>query len=264
MSRSPAEAGVRPITDTGRDPTAVATTRPGPRGGRARRTAPRRQGEVPALVREGRDDWSALLARGAAGITQMRHDAGATIFAQGQPADAIFFLLRGKARLSVTTSEGKEAIMASLSTGMFFGEGCLAGQKVRIATATALEECLLTKVDRSAVVRLLHEEPAFAALFTTRLLARIILYEADLIDQMFNSSEQRLARLLLLLSHFGEHSISEPVVAGISQEHLAQMVGTTRPRINVFMNRFRKLGYIDYDNEAGLTVHRGLLTVLRD
>jgi len=220
--------------------------------------------EIPARVHAGRDDWSALLVKGTTGTVQMRHGPGVTIFLQGQPADAVFFLLQGKARLSVTTTEGKEAIVASLSTGMFFGEGCLAGQKVRIATATAVETCLLTKVDMPAMVRLLHEAPGFAALFTTRLLARVIRYEADLIDQMFNSSEQRLARMLLLLSRFGEHSTSEPLVAGINQEHLAQMVGTTRPRINVFMNRFRKLGYIDYDSDTGLTVHRGLLNVLRD
>ncbi|MGE3578665.1 MAG: Crp/Fnr family transcriptional regulator [Vicinamibacterales bacterium] len=205
-----------------------------------------------------------LLVSGTKGTTQMRAVRGDTIFVQGQPADALFFLLRGKARLSVTTTDGKEAIVASLGAGMFFGEGCLAGQHTRVATATALEECRITRVDRTTMLRLLREEPVIAALFTTRLLARIIRCEADLVDQMFNSSEQRLARMLLLLSHFGESSVSEPVVAGISQEHLAQMVGTTRPRINVFMNRFRKLGYIDYDSDAGLTVHRGLLDVLRD
>lgn len=219
--------------------------------------------ELSAMAIEGRDDWSVLLHKGTRGTTQTRHARGDTIYLQGGPADSLFFLLRGKARLSVTTTEGKEAIVASLSVGMFFGEGCLAGQKLRVATAIAAEDCVLTKVERSAMTRLLREEQAFAALFTTRLLARIIRYEADLIDQMFNSSEQRLARMLLLLSHFGDHSTSEPVVAGINQEHLAQMVGTTRPRINVFMNRFRKLGYIDYDGKSGLTVHRGLLTVLR-
>jgi len=260
----PGAASAWPGSDGLPDPPAPTARRPRPARKKASSPIAHREAEIPAIVREGRDDWSALLVKGSAGMLQMRLDAGATIFAQGQPADSTFFLLRGKARLSVTTTEGKEAIVASLSTGMFFGEGCLGGQKERVATATAVEECLLTKVDRAVMARLLREAPVFASLFTTRLLARVIRYEADLIDQMFNSSEQRLARMLLLLSHFGEHSTSEPVVAGINQEHLAQMVGTTRPRINVFMNRFRKLGYIDYDSDAGLTVHRGLLSVLRD
>ena len=187
-----------------------------------------------------------------------------TIFMQGQPADSLFFLARGKVRLVVATPDGREAIVASLGPGEFFGEGCLAGQPARMATAIAGGPCTLVKVDKPAMVQLLHEEPGLAELFVTHLLARITRYEADFIDQMFNSSEKRLARMLLLLSHFGPDSTTEQVVAGVNQEHLAQMVGTTRSRINLFMNRFRKRGYIEYDHDSGLTVHRGLLRVLQD
>jgi CRP-like cAMP-binding protein len=184
---------------------------------------------------------------------------------QGEPADSVYFLLRGKVKLTVASPDGKEAIVATLSPGEFFGEGCLAGQLRRMATATSVGSCTLTKVEKSTMARLMREDAGIAELFVTHLLARIVRYEADLIDQMFNSSEKRLARMLLLLSHFGKASKTETVVAGVNQEHLAQMVGTTRSRINLFMNRFRKRGFIEYNNnEAGLTVHRGLLSVLRD
>jgi CRP/FNR family cyclic AMP-dependent transcriptional regulator len=184
---------------------------------------------------------------------------------QGAPADSLYFLLGGKVKLAVASPDGKEAIVATLSPGEFFGEGCLAGQSQRMATAISVGSCTLTKVEKSTMVRLMREDPAIAELFVSHLLARIVRYEADLIDQMFNSSEKRLARMLLLLSHFGKESKTETVVAGVNQEHLAQMVGTTRSRINLFMNRFRKRGFIEYNNtEAGLTVHRGLLSVLRD
>lgn len=212
----------------------------------------------------GHDDWTGLLARVSKGTTVLRYADNAPIFLQGQPADSLYFLMRGKVRLSVATQEGKEAIVATLSPGKFFGEGCLAGQPFRIATATSVGECTLTKVDKPAMARMLHEDAGLAEMFVAHLLARIVRYEADLIDQMFNSSEKRLARMLLLLSHFGKDSTTETVVAGVNQEHLAQMVGTTRSRINLFMNRFRKLGFIDYNSEAGLTVHRGLLTILHD
>ena len=154
--------------------------------------------------------------------------------------------------------------MATLGCAEFFGEGCLAGQPHRIFTAIASDPCTLIRVDKAAMARVLHDEPALSSVFVTHLLQRIVRYEADLVDQLFNSSEKRLARLLLLLSHFDKHSTSETVVAGVNQEHLAQMVGTTRSRINHFMNKFRKAGFIDYDNDAGLTVHRGLTNVLRD
>jgi CRP-like cAMP-binding protein len=212
----------------------------------------------------GHGDWAALLARISIGRTVLEYAANDTIFMQGQPADAVYFLLRGKVRLAVATQEGKEAIVATLASGEFFGEGCLAGQPVRMATAIALGESTLTRVETPMMVRLLHDEPRLAELFVSHLVTRVIRYEADFIDQMFNSSEKRLARMLLLLSHFGKDSTSETVVAGVNQEHLAQMVGTTRSRINLFMNRFRRRGFIDYNAESGLTVHRGLLTVLHD
>jgi CRP-like cAMP-binding protein len=182
---------------------------------------------------------------------------------QGQPADALYFLLRGKVKLAVTSQEGKEAIVATLGPGEFFGEGCLAGQPLRMATAASVGACTLAMVEKPMMARLLHDEPGLAEVFITHLLSRIVRYEADLVDQMFNSSEKRLARILLLLSHFGKESRTETLVPGINQEHLAQMVGTTRSRINLFMNKFRKLGFIDYTSETGLTVHRGLLSVVR-
>jgi len=210
-------------------------------------------------------NWEALLARIPGGKRVVHYDENSQIYVQGDPADSLFYLRRGKVKLSVTSEEGKEAIIAILDADEFFGEGCLAGQPLRMATATTVEGSTLTRIAKPMMARMLHEEPGFAEMFVTQLLARIIRYEADLIDQMFNSSEKRLARMLLLLSHFGKESKTETVVAGVNQEHLAQMVGTTRSRINLFMNRFRKRGFIEYNNsEAGLTVHRGLLSVLRD
>jgi len=208
--------------------------------------------------------WDALLAGVSAGQTVVDCEENCTIFMQGQPADALFFLLKGKVKLAVGTENGKEAIVATLSAGEFFGEGCLAGQPFRMATAIAVGNCNLRKVERAAMARLLHEKPGLAEHFVTHLLTRLIRYEADIVDQLFNSSEKRLARMLLLLSHFGKESRSETVVAGVNQEHLAQMVGTTRSRINLFMNKFRKQGFINYGNDSGLTVHRGLLSVLHD
>jgi CRP/FNR family cyclic AMP-dependent transcriptional regulator len=187
-----------------------------------------------------------------------------TIFTQGQLADSVCFLLRGKVKLAVATHEGKEGIVATLGAGEFFGEGCLAGQPFRMATAISVGNCTIAKVEKLVMARAVHEQQGLAELFVTHLLTRVIRYEADLVDQLFNSSEKRLARILLLLSHFGKNSLTETVAPGISQEHLAQMVGTTRSRINLFMNKFRKLGFVDYSTEAGLTVNRGLQSVLRD
>jgi CRP/FNR family transcriptional regulator, cyclic AMP receptor protein len=211
-------------------------------------------------------DWQSLLSGQFEGKTAVRHDPGnATIFMQGQSSDAIFFILRGKVRLTVVSHGGKEAIVATLGPGEFFGEGCLAGQAVRMATATAVGSCTLTRIESATMARLLLEGQALTGMFIKHLLTRTIGYEADLADQLFNSSEKRLARTLLLLSHFGPDSVSEPVVTGINQEHLAQMVGTTRSRINLFMNKFRKLGYVTYSAKAGMIVHRSLRTVtLRD
>ena len=207
-------------------------------------------------------NWDTVLAGVSRGKTVVEYGANHTIFMQGEPAESLYFLVRGKVKLGVASHEGKQAIVATLGPGEFFGEGCLAGQPSRMFTAMSVGECTLTRIDKPTMARLLHEQQGFAEVFVTHLLSRIVRYEADLVDQLFNSSEKRLARLLLLLSHFGKDSKSETVVAGINQEHLAQMVGTTRSRINHFMNKFRKLGFIDYDGEAGLTIHRGLRRVV--
>ena len=205
-------------------------------------------------------DWEILLAGIAKGKTVAAYEANHTIFAQGQAADAVFFLTRGKAKLVVASAEGKEGIVATLGAGEFFGEGCLAGQAFRMATAMAVGDCTLTRIEKPVMARLLHDDPRFSELFVAHLLSRVLRYEADFVDQLFNSSEKRLARILLLLSHFGKDSKTETVVAGINQEHLAQMVGTTRSRINHFMNKFRKLGFIDYNGH--LKVHSSLLSVI--
>ena len=209
-------------------------------------------------------DWKTLLTGISKGKTVVKCGGNHTIFMQGQPADSVYFLLQGKVKLAVASDEGKEAIVATLGSGEFFGEGCLAGQPLRMGTAVSVGDCTLARVHKPMMARMLHEEQGVAEIFITYLLSRIVRYEADLVDQIFNSSEKRLARILLLLSHFGTESVTETVVAGVSQEHLAQMVGTTRSRINLFMNKFRKRGFVDYNSEAGLTVHRGLLSVLHD
>jgi CRP-like cAMP-binding protein len=182
------------------------------------------------------------------------------VFSQGDPADSVFYILKGKVKLTVVSKEGKEAIVALLDTGSFFGEGCLVGQPRRMASATAVSDCLLLSVGKKAIMRLLQEQPEFSALFVSFLLARNIRYEEDLVDQLFNSSERRLARILLLLPHFGKEGKPERIVPRISQEDLAQMVGTTRARVNHFMNKFRTLGFIEYN--GGLEVHSSLLSVV--
>jgi CRP/FNR family transcriptional regulator, cyclic AMP receptor protein len=206
-------------------------------------------------------DWEVVLAGVFRGRTSVEHGADHNIFRQGDPADSLFYLRSGKVKLTVMSSEGKEAIVATLDSGEFFGEGCLAGQPLRMATATAMTDCFLDRIDKSLMARMLHEKHDLSELFVTHLLSRNIRYEEDLVDQLFNSSEKRLARVLLLLAHFGKESRSETVLPKISQENLAQMVGTTRSRVSHFMNKFRTLGFIDYDGD-GLTVHSGLLTVV--
>ena len=209
-------------------------------------------------------DWESFLAGVSRGNT-IEYGAARSIYWQGDPADSVFFLRKGKVKLSVISQQGKEAIIALLESGDFFGEGCLAGQPLRMATATAISDCTLARVEKSLMVRLLHEQHAISEMFVTHLLSRNIRYEADLVDQLFSSSEKRLARILLLLSHFGKESKAEPVLPRISQENLAEMVGTTRSRVSHFMNKFRKLGFIDYGDQGGLTVNSGLLSVvLRD
>ena len=207
-------------------------------------------------------DWGTLLTGISRGKSDLEYGAHRNIFMQGQPADSVFFLLRGKVQLSVTSSEGKEAIVATLGSGELFGEGCLAGQPLRMATAISVEDCTLSRVEKATITRMLHEQPGVAELFVTHLLSRNIRCEADLVDQLFNSSEKRLARILLLLSHFTKQSKTEIVASGVNQENLAQMVGTTRSRISHFMNKFRKLGFIDYENGGDLTVQKGLLSVV--
>ena len=205
-------------------------------------------------------DWEALLARIPGGKTVVHYEADRQVFRQGDPADALFYLREGKVKLSVTSEEGKEAIIAFLDADEFFGEGCLAGQPLRMATATATEASVVTRIAKPLMARMLHDEQGVAQLFVSHLLYRNIRYEADLVDQLFNSSERRLARILLLLAHFGKESKMESVVPGITQEALAQMIGTTRSRVNHFMNKFKKLGFIKYN--GGLTVNSGLLSVL--
>ena len=183
-----------------------------------------------------------------------------TIFSQGDAAEAVYYIQAGRVKLTVVSQHGKEAVVAILESGAFFGESCLAGQIVRTATATALEDSTLVRIDKETMIRVLHDEPAFAELFTTYLLAHSIRIEEDLVDQLFNSSEKRLARVLLLLAHFGKEGKPETVIAKISQETLADMIGTTRSRVSFFMNKFRKLGYIDYN--GGLHVHSSLLNVV--
>jgi CRP/FNR family cyclic AMP-dependent transcriptional regulator len=205
-------------------------------------------------------DWEALLSRIPGGKTIVRCDANRQIFTQGDPADSLFYLRRGKVKLSVTSADGKEAIIAILDADEFFGEGCLAGQPSRMATATTVEASALTRIAKPLMARLLHDEQGVAQLFVTHLLYRNIRYEADLVDQLFNSTERRLARILLLLAHFGKESKMESIVPGITQHALAQMVGTTRSRVNHFMNKFKKLGFIKYN--GNVTVNSGLLSVL--
>jgi CRP/FNR family cyclic AMP-dependent transcriptional regulator len=207
-------------------------------------------------------DWEAMLAGITRGKTVVEYGADRRIFDQGQPADSIFYVRKGKVRLSVISQQGKEAIVATLSAGEFLGEGCLAGQPLRMATATTVTDCNLFRIEKLLMQRLLHEKHEISELFVTHLLSRNTRYEADLVDQLFNSSEKRLARILLLLAHFGKESRAEPVLPGVSQDSLAQMVGTTRSRVSHFMNKFRKLGFIDYSDNDGLTVHSGLLSVV--
>ncbi|MEO6307285.1 MAG: Crp/Fnr family transcriptional regulator [Nitrospiraceae bacterium] len=182
------------------------------------------------------------------------------LFSQGDAAEAVFFIQEGKVKLTVVSQQGKEAIVAILEQGSFFGESCLAGQTVRMSTATALENSSIVRIDKDAMIRVLHEEPTFAELFMSYLLSHSIRIQEDLVDQLFNSSEKRLARALLLLAHFGKEGKPEPVIAKVSQETLAEMIGTTRSRVSFFMNKFRKLGFIDYN--GGLYVHSSLLNIV--
>ncbi len=183
------------------------------------------------------------------------------IFSQGDPANAVFYLQKGKIKLTVVSKTGKEATIGILNDGMFFGEGSIAGQALRMSSATAATDCTVLRIDKEPMMQALHREHTFSDLFVAYLLARNIRYEEDLVDQLFNSSEKRLARILLLLARFGKEGSPETVVPKISQQTLAEMVGTTRPRVSFFMNRFRRLGFVDYSG-GGLRVHSSLLSVV--
>jgi CRP-like cAMP-binding protein len=185
-----------------------------------------------------------------------------TIFAQGDTADAVFYIQTGKVKLTVVSKTGKEATIGILSDGDFFGEGGLAGQLLRMSSATAMTDCAVLRIDKKAMMEALHREHEFSDLFVAYLLARNIRYEEDLVDQLFNSSEKRLARILLLLAHFGKEGKPESVVPKISQEMLAEMIGTTRSRVSHFMNKFRELGFVDYQAGDALHVHSSLLNVV--
>ena len=207
-------------------------------------------------------DWAAFLGGISRGKTVLEYGASRTIFVQGDVADSVWFLQHGRVKLAVTSQQGKEAIVSILGDNEFFGEGCLAGQPLRISTASAVTDCTLYRIEKALMVRLLHEQHGISELFITHLLTRNTRFEEDLVDQLFNSSEKRLARILLLLAHFGKESRVETVHPGINQEHLAQMVGTTRSRVSHFMNKFRTLGFIDYAGNGALTVNNGLLSVI--
>ena len=182
------------------------------------------------------------------------------VFVQGGFSDAVFYIQKGKIRLSVVSKSGKEATIGVLNEGDFFGEGCLAGQPLRMCSATAMTDCVVMRVDKKAMMAVIHREHAFSDMFVAYLLTRNIRYEEDLVDQLFNSSEKRLARILLLLAHFGKDGKPELAIPKINQETLAEMVGTTRGRVSFFMNRFRKLGFVRYNGE--LEVHSSLLNIV--
>jgi CRP/FNR family cyclic AMP-dependent transcriptional regulator len=206
-------------------------------------------------------DPQPFLARVEAGKTRTELRRRQIVFSQGDPADAVFSIRKGKIELKVLSRQGKEAILATLGAGDFFGEGCLTGQLLRVATAAAATECTVMRIEKSAMVAVLRDEPVFSALFVAHLLTRNIRLEEDLVDQLFNSSEKRLARVLLLLADLGNDGKPEAVIAKISQESLAEMIGTTRSRVSFFMNKFRKLGFVAY-HRGGLSVDSSLLNVL--
>ncbi len=199
-------------------------------------------------------DPKAFLAKADGGRTISKYQKDQTVFSQGDAADAVFYIQQGKVKITVISEQGKEAVVAILGTGAFFGEGCLTAQSLRMATVTAMMECEITRLEKAAIIRVIHEEPTFAEMFMSHLLTRTIRVEADLVDQLFNSSEKRLARALLLLANFGKEGKPEPVIAKI------RMIGTTRSRVSSFMNKFRQLGFIEYNGH--LQVHSSLLNVV--
>ena len=205
-------------------------------------------------------DPKAFLAKAAGGRTIATYKAGQVVFSQGEAADSVFYISKGKVKITVVSEQGKEAVVAIMGQDDFCGEGCLAGQTRRMATAIAMSECEIMRLDKKAIIRVLQEEPAFSEMFIAHLLTRTIRVEEDLVDQLFNSSEKRLARALLLLANFGKEGRPEPILGKVSQETLAEMIGTTRPRVSHFMNKFRQLGFIEYN--GALKVHSSLLSVV--
>ena len=205
-------------------------------------------------------DPKIFLAKAGEGKTISRYRKDQIVFSQGEVSDAVFYVQQGKVKLTVVSEQGKEAVIAILGPGQFFGEGCLNGHPLRIATTRAVDECVITRLEKARMIATIHNEPEFSELFMSYLLSRNSRIEEDLIDQLFNSSEKRLARLLLLLANFGKEGKPEPIIAKISQETLAEMIGTTRSRVSFFMNKFRKLGFIDYN--GGIEVHSSLLNVV--
>ena len=216
-----------------------------------------------AKVADDEFDPKAFPAKVGAGKTILKLQKNQRVFEQGGVADAVFYIQKGRVKLTVLSEQGKEAVVGILEPGQFFGEGCLNGHRLRMATTTAMEECVITSITKEAMLAALHAEPKFSELFMTYLLARNGRVEEDLIDQLFNSTEKRLARLLLLLAHFGKEGRPQPILLDLSQETLAEMIGTTRSRVSYFMNKFRKLGLIDYNGK--IEVHNSLLNaVLRE
>jgi len=205
-------------------------------------------------------DAQLFLTSVGSGRSSVNHKAKAVVFQQGDPADAVFYIQKGRIQLTVVSEHGKEGVVAILGAGDFFGEGCLAGQPLHMASASAMAASTVVRIEKQLMIRMLHEQPALSATFMAFLLSRNIQIEADLIDQLFNSSERRLARLLLLLANFGKEGKLETVLPKISQDLLASRIGTTRSRINFFMNKFRKLGFIEYNGT--LRVHSSLLRVI--
>ena len=205
-------------------------------------------------------DVETFLATVSRGTAVTRYKPEEKIYSQGDPADAVFYIQAGNIKVCVISAEGKEAIVALQGAGDFFGEGCLAAQPLRLATVVAMTACLITRIEKASVIQLLHDEPAFSDAFITHLLHRNARVEEDLVDQLFNSSEKRLARVLLLLANFGKEGKPETVIPKISQEMLAEMIGTTRSRVSFFMNKFRQLGFIEYN--GSLKIHNALLNVV--
>jgi CRP/FNR family cyclic AMP-dependent transcriptional regulator len=206
-------------------------------------------------------DRHPLLRKLSVGKSSQEYNADESVFSQGDAADAVFFVQSGKVKLTVVSTHGKEAVVAILPVGSFFGEGCLTGQPFRMSSASAVERSIILRVSKPAMVSLLHQDPEFAERFLAYLLSRNVRMEADLVDHLFNSSEKRLARLLLLMANFGQESKPIPLIAKMSQETLAEMIGTTRSRVSFFMNRFRELGFIEY-NGGGMQVHSSLVSVV--